>query len=121
MCATPTSGWIPQLAAVDGSAEHVVACLLESSVRSRIWDGIQSGRDDDSLRRMAASSPEPEVPAELADAPESEGTDIEPSEEGVTESERHGQHGPMQPVDEVDHRLTRNERSGDVITGPEDT
>jgi hypothetical protein len=111
----------PTLAAVDGSAEHVVACLLESSVRSRIWDGIQSGRDDDSLRRMAASSPEPEVPAELANAPESEGTDIEPSEEGVTESERHGQHGPMQPVDEVDHRLTRNERSGDVITGPEDT
>jgi len=111
----------PKLAAVDGSAEHVVACLLESSVRSRIWDGIQSGRDADSLQRMAASSPEPAVPPELANAPESEGTDIEPSEEGVTESERHGQHGPMGPVDEVDHRLTRNERSGDVITGPEDT
>jgi peptide/nickel transport system ATP-binding protein len=48
----------PPLAPVDGSSDHVVACLLESSVRSRIWDGIQSGRDRESLQRLAASSPE---------------------------------------------------------------
>src|SRR6202012_4987085 len=69
----------PKLSAVDGSSEHLVACLLESSVRSRIWDGIQTGRDDESLQRMAAASPEPAVPADLVDAPESEGTEIEPS------------------------------------------
>jgi peptide/nickel transport system ATP-binding protein len=112
----------PKLSPVDGSSEHAVACLLESSVRSRIWDGIQTGRDPESLQRMAASSPEPEVPASVADAPESEGTDIEPSEEGVVESERHGeQHLFTQPVDPVDHRLERNEHTGEVITGPEDT
>ncbi len=45
-----------------------------------------------------------------------------PSEEGVVESERHGeQHLFTQPVDPVDHRLERNEHTGDVITGPEDT
>jgi peptide/nickel transport system ATP-binding protein len=112
----------PKLSPVDGSSEHVVACLLESSVRSRIWDGIQSGRDDDSLRRMAAASAEPDysgvaIPVDK----ESEGTDMSPSEEDVVESERHGgQHIFTQPVDEADHRLERDERSGDVITGPED-
>jgi hypothetical protein len=106
---------------VDGSSAHAVACLLQSSVRTRIWDGIQTGRDPESLQRMAAASPEPEVPAELRDAPESEGTDVEPSEEGVVESERHDEHLLTQPVDEADHRLERNERTGDVITGPEDT
>ena len=112
----------PKLSPVDGSAEHVVACLLESSVRSRIWEGIQTGRDRESLQRMAAASPEPAVPAVLPDVPESEGTDMEPSEEGVVESERHGeQHLFTQPVDPVDHRLERNEHTGDVITGPEDT
>ena len=111
----------PKLSPVDGSAEHVVACLLESSVRSRIWEGIQTGRDRESLQRMAAASPEPAVPAVLPDVPESEGTDMEPSEEGVVESERHGeQHLFTQPVDPVDHRLERNEHTGDVITGPED-
>ncbi|HEY1567851.1 MAG TPA: ABC transporter ATP-binding protein, partial [Solirubrobacteraceae bacterium] len=111
----------PELTPVDGSSAHAVACLLQSSVRTRIWDGIQTGRDPESLQRMAASSPEPEVPAELRDAPESEGTDVGPSEEGVVESERHDEHLLTQPVDEVDHRLERNEHTGDVITGPEDT
>jgi peptide/nickel transport system ATP-binding protein len=111
----------PELTPVDGSSAHAVACLLQSSVRTRIWDGIQTGRDPESLQRMAAASPEPEVPAELRDAPESEGTDVEPSEEGVVESERHDEHLLTQPVDEVDHRLERNEHTGDVITGPEDT
>ncbi|HTU94557.1 MAG TPA: ABC transporter ATP-binding protein [Solirubrobacteraceae bacterium] len=112
----------PKLTPVDGSSEHAVACSLESSVRARIWDGIRTGRDAESLVRIAAASPEPEVPAAALEAPESEGTDIEPSEEGVVESERHGeQHLFTQPVDEVDHRLERNEHTGEVITGPEDT
>jgi peptide/nickel transport system ATP-binding protein len=97
----------PKLSSVDGSTEHVVACLLESSVRSRIWDGIQTGRDADSLRRIAESSPRPPVPAELLDEPESEGTDVEPSEEGVVESERPGEHGPRGPVDDPEHPALR--------------
>jgi peptide/nickel transport system ATP-binding protein len=112
----------PQLAPVNGSSEHLAACLLESSVRSRVWEGIQTGRDDESLQRMAAASPQPEIPAGAIDeAQESEGTDIGESEELVVESEPHMEHGPMQPVDEADHVLRRNPRTGEVITGPEDT
>jgi peptide/nickel transport system ATP-binding protein len=111
----------PKLSAVDGSSDHLVACLLESSVRSRIWDGIQTGRDDESLKRMAAASAEPEIPAGVIDEEhESEGTDIGESEELVTESEPHMERGPMQPVDEADHRLLRNPRTGETIREPED-
>jgi peptide/nickel transport system ATP-binding protein len=111
----------PQLAAVDGSSEHLAACLLESSVRARIWEGIRTGRDDESLQRMAAASPQPEIPAGAIDeSQESEGTDIEESEELVVESEPHVEHGPMAPVDEVDHRLVRNPRTGEAISPPED-
>jgi peptide/nickel transport system ATP-binding protein len=105
----------PKLTAVNGSTDHAVACLLEPGVRSRIWDGIQSGRDEDSLRRIADASPEPPVPAAALDAPESEGTDAEPSEERVVESEGHDHHGPEGPHDTPDH--FRRPSSGD-ITGP---
>jgi peptide/nickel transport system ATP-binding protein len=100
----------PKLTPVDGSAAHHVACLLESSVRTRIWEGIGAGRDAESLQRMAAASPEPAY----ADAPmipvdqESEGADLAPSEEGVVESEPPGErHGaaPPQTVDEVNRRF----------------
>ena len=56
----------------------------------------------------------------IDEADESEGTDIGESEELVIESEPHMEHGPMQPVDEVDHRLVRNPRTGEVINPPED-
>ena len=70
---------------------------------------------------QAAASPQPEIPAGTIDeSQESEGTDIEESEELVTESEPHMEHGPMAPVDEVDHRLVRNPRTGEVIRPPED-
>jgi peptide/nickel transport system ATP-binding protein len=109
----------PHLIPVEGSPDHRVACLLESSVRSRIWDGIQTGRDRDSLLRMAASSPEPDY----ADAPmlpvseESEGRDLAPTEEGIVESEAPGQrHGaaPPQTVDEVNRRFEEDRNSGDT-------
>jgi hypothetical protein len=102
----------PQLSRVDGSSEHLAACLLESSVRSRIWAGIQTGRDQDSLLRMAASSPEPEVPVAAEDEPESEGTDIEPSEEGVTESERPGTHPTGPPIETELQRTRRGDTPG---------
>ncbi len=106
----------PKLTPVDGSSEHAVACLLESSIRSRVWDGIRTGRDRDSLQRIAALSPEPEVPAEAMDEPESEGTAIEPSEEGVVESERPEGHGPRSSVDDPEHPVFRP-RPPDITGG----
>jgi hypothetical protein len=50
------------LAPVNGSDSHLAACLLESSVRKRIWEGLQSGRDRESLVRMAAAATEPATP-----------------------------------------------------------
>jgi peptide/nickel transport system ATP-binding protein len=100
----------PRLLPVDGNPDHQAACLLESSVRSRIWEGIQAGRDRESLQRMAATSAEPDY----ADAPmlaveqESEGTGLTTLEEDVVESEapdqRHGA-APPQTLDEVNRRF----------------
>ncbi len=78
----------PRLEPANGSAGHVVACLLESPVRDRIWAGIRSGRDPESLRRMADASAPPAIPADAtAVSDESEGTDSRPSESGPVESE----------------------------------
>jgi peptide/nickel transport system ATP-binding protein len=107
----------PHLIPVDGNPDHRVACLLESSVRSRIWEGIQSGRDPESLKRMAAASAEPDY----AEAPmlpvdeESEGADLGTSEESVVESEAPGRrHGaaPPQSLDEENTRF-QEDRGGD--------
>jgi hypothetical protein len=91
-----------------------VACLLEAGVRTRIWSGIQSGRDAESLRRIATSSPEPPVPESAMDAPETEGTDIEPTEPRVTESEPPSGEHPIQPPVEAELQRTRRPD----ITGP---
>jgi hypothetical protein len=108
----------PKLSAVDGSSEHVVACLLESSVRSRIWDGIQSGRDDDSLVRIAAASAEPDYSAQaIPEAEESEGNEPGLSESDVLESEPPGvQHGAAPPdtLDEVNRRFQSDREPEDV-------
>jgi peptide/nickel transport system ATP-binding protein len=102
----------PKLTSVEGSSEHVVACLLESSVRSRIWDGIQTGRDPESLRRIATASPEPPVDSGALDRAETEGTDFEPSEEGVIESEPPGEHPPKRPIEIEQQRTRRIEPPG---------
>jgi peptide/nickel transport system ATP-binding protein len=48
----------PRLESVDGNGGggHVSACLLPTSVRTQIWDGLQAGREPESLQRMAAAS-----------------------------------------------------------------
>ncbi len=46
----------PRLDPVAAGARHGVACLLEPSVRQRIWTGIREGRDLEALQRLAASS-----------------------------------------------------------------
>ncbi len=53
----------PRLQSVNGSASHLAACLLESAVRASIWDGIQTGRDRESLVRLASTSAEPQAPS----------------------------------------------------------
>jgi peptide/nickel transport system ATP-binding protein len=59
----------PSLQPVSGSGSHLAACLLERTVRERIWDGIRSGRDRESLVRLASTSAAPHAspgPARLA-------------------------------------------------------
>jgi peptide/nickel transport system ATP-binding protein len=47
----------PRLEAVDGGGgSHVSACLLATNVRTQIWEGLQAGREPESLQRMAAAS-----------------------------------------------------------------
>jgi peptide/nickel transport system ATP-binding protein len=45
----------PRLEPIVGDDGHAVACLLASSVRQRIWEGVKEGRDADALQRMAAA------------------------------------------------------------------
>ena len=78
----------PRLEPAAGHSGHVVACLLESSVRERIWQGIQDGRDPESLKRMANASPDPAIGTDATPvASESEGTDPAPGESKVVEDE----------------------------------
>ncbi len=72
----------PRLEPVNGGNDHLAACLLESSTRKRIWEGIRAGRDQESLVRMAASAAEPAVEkaTPIPVEQESEGTDQLPSE-----------------------------------------
>jgi peptide/nickel transport system ATP-binding protein len=52
----------PRLEPIVGDDGHAVACLLEASVRKRIWEGLKEGRDADALQRMAgAGAAEPAV------------------------------------------------------------
>ena len=48
----------PQLRPVSGDAGHAVACLLEESVRERIWRGLQAGEDPAALRKIAEQAAE---------------------------------------------------------------
>lgn len=61
----------PRLKPISGDGGHGVACLLEPSVRERIWSGLQEGRDVDALQRIAASSQpvHPDTPDAPASAP----------------------------------------------------
>jgi peptide/nickel transport system ATP-binding protein len=53
----------PRLEPISGDDGHSVACLLTPGVRERIWHGLEAGRDQDSLQRMAASADGPEAAA----------------------------------------------------------
>jgi peptide/nickel transport system ATP-binding protein len=46
----------PRLEPVAAGQAHAVACLLEPSIRQRIWSGLREGRDIEALQRLAASS-----------------------------------------------------------------
>jgi peptide/nickel transport system ATP-binding protein len=49
----------PRLESVPDQAGHEVACLLAASTRARIWQGLQSGEEPASLRRLAGGGPKP--------------------------------------------------------------
>jgi peptide/nickel transport system ATP-binding protein len=57
----------PVLEPVPGHPEHQVACLLDASVRQRIWEGLQRGQTPGELKRLAKP-----VLAGDATAPEAE-------------------------------------------------
>jgi peptide/nickel transport system ATP-binding protein len=47
----------PRLEAVGGDGgSHVSACLLATNVRTQIWEGLQAGREPESLQRLAAAA-----------------------------------------------------------------
>jgi peptide/nickel transport system ATP-binding protein len=54
----------PGLAPVTSDQGHEVACLLEEPVRTKVWQGLQAGRDPESLRQLVG--PEPASPATAA-------------------------------------------------------
>jgi peptide/nickel transport system ATP-binding protein len=54
----------PRLEPVPGELDHQVACLLDPSVRGRIWDGLQRGRTPAELQGLV----EPTVPERAAAA-----------------------------------------------------
>ncbi len=97
----------PPLAPVNGSDGHVAACLLDSAVRTKIWEGIQSGRDSDYLVRLANTSAETLTPEQIASEVDetSEGTELDVSEESLVNSE---------PGDEFEQRPP-----GPQVFGPE--
>jgi peptide/nickel transport system ATP-binding protein len=46
----------PKLEPVNGGRDsHMSACLLPTSTRQQIWDGLQTGREPEALQRMAAA------------------------------------------------------------------
>jgi peptide/nickel transport system ATP-binding protein len=53
----------PRLGPIAGDVGHSVACLLTPGVRERIWQGLEAGRDPESLQRIAASAAGPEPAA----------------------------------------------------------
>jgi peptide/nickel transport system ATP-binding protein len=52
----------PRLESIPELRDHEVACLLSSDARSKIWQGLQAGREPDELRGLAK-------PAGVATAP----------------------------------------------------
>ncbi|MBV8942050.1 MAG: ABC transporter ATP-binding protein, partial [Solirubrobacterales bacterium] len=56
----------PELAPVPDDSHHQVACLLDSSVRRKIWNGLQAGRDPTSLRELAGPGLPSRAPAVAA-------------------------------------------------------
>jgi peptide/nickel transport system ATP-binding protein len=56
----------PRLEPVPGEPGHESACLLDAAVRTRIWQGLEEGRDPSSLRHLAeplkASQPSQALP-----------------------------------------------------------
>jgi peptide/nickel transport system ATP-binding protein len=46
----------PRLEPIPGGDHHEVACLLDPSLRARMWSSLQEGHDPDSVRQLVKSS-----------------------------------------------------------------
>ncbi len=56
----------PRLTPVTGDAGHTVACLLEPQLRTRIWNELQAGRDQEQVRALAGADGASPVAADAA-------------------------------------------------------
>jgi peptide/nickel transport system ATP-binding protein len=63
----------PRLEPVPGDHGHEVACLLEASVRAKIWAGLQAGADPDSLRKLVDPAAAPSTAAAPTSTPKAAG------------------------------------------------
>ena len=53
----------PRLRPVDGEEAHTVACLLDGSVRTMLWQGLRSGQTPGELRKLLDQRPGPDAAA----------------------------------------------------------
>ena len=70
----------PPLVPLPDEPAHQVACLLDPSVRRRIWNGLQAGRDPASLRQLAGDGLPARAPAIASATPGSGASEISPGE-----------------------------------------
>jgi peptide/nickel transport system ATP-binding protein len=73
----------PPLAPLPDEARHQVACLLEPTIRRRIWSGLKAGRDPTSLRQLAGDGYPARAPAVASTAPTSEASEMRSGEAGA--------------------------------------
>ena len=66
----------PPLAPLPDDASHQVACLLEPTIRRRIWGGLKAGRDPASLRQLAGDGYPARAPAVASAVPGSEAPEM---------------------------------------------
>jgi peptide/nickel transport system ATP-binding protein len=73
----------PPLTPLPDDSRHQVACLLEPTIRRRIWSGLKAGRDPASLRQLAGDGYPSRAPAIASTAPVGDTSEMPPSGAGA--------------------------------------